>query len=448
MQERLIVIGGTAAGLSAASAVRRLKKDMIITVYERTGYISYGSCGLPYYIGGIIKEADELVTFTPSQLESSRNIAVKIHHEVTAIDRTRKVVFVRDLDTGACFEDSYDKLVIATGASAVRLPVPGADKKEIYTVRHVEDGIAIRQALSGASRQVVIVGAGYIGLEMAAELSAAGHSITLVEALPALLPAQPAEYSDLIRGTLEAHQVRLLLDTKVQGFTGEDTVTGVLTNKGEIPADLVVVSVGVRPNSALAAQAGLTLGCRNTIAVDASMVTEDPDIYACGDCAATFSILDGAPEYIPLGTTANKQGKVAGQNIGGNPQKFRGVLGSQITKVFEYYIGATGLTQAAAEKRGFQCASCAITKADRASYYPGRADNKLTLVFEKNTGRLLGASAVGSETISGRLNVLAAAITAGMTVEELSSVDFVYAPPVAPVYDPLLIAASQSLKRV
>ena len=448
MQERLVVIGGTAAGLSAASAARRLKSDMLITVYEKTGYVSYGSCGLPYYIGGTVPEAADLITFTPEQLESSRNITVRIHHEVRKIDRERKVVSVCNLDDGSLFETPYDKLVIATGAAANTLRIPGADKRGIFTVRHVEDGISIRKSLEGAPKHVVIVGAGYIGLEIAAELSHCGHRVTMVEVAQSLLPMQPEEYANLIRDTLAEHQIQLLLDTKMLGFLGDSDVTGVQTSRGDIQADIVIVSVGVHPNTQLAKDAGLQLGIRDAIAVNASMCTSDPSIFACGDCAETFHVIDGAPEYIPLGTTANKQGKIAGQNIGGNPQKFRGVLGSQITKVFDLYIGATGLTEEAARKRGFDSDSCAITKADQASYYPGGTDNKITLVFEKKTGRLLGAMAIGGQTISGRLNVLATAITAGMTLADLNSVDFVYAPPVAPVYDPLLIAASQGIKKV
>lgn len=448
VREHLVVIGGTAAGLSAASAARRLKKDLVITVYEKTGYISYGSCGLPYFIGGIVKDVEDLITFTPDQLESSRDIFVRTHHEVRKIDREKKVVQVCNLENGTCFETSYDYLVIATGAVANLLPVPGMDKEGIFTVRHVEDGISIRNALADTNKRVVIIGAGYIGLEMAAELADCGHNVTMVEVAQFLLPAQPDEYSNIIKRVLQAHQIRLLLGTKVLEFAGNTKVTSVKTELEDIPADVVIVSAGVSPNTSLAKEAGLRLGTRGAISVDACMRTSDPSIFACGDCAETFHIIDGQPEYIPLGTTANKEGKVAGQNIGGNPQKFRGVLGSQITKVFDYYIGSTGMTPDIARKRGLDCEICAITKSDCASYYPGGRDNKITLVFEKKTGRLLGAMAVGSSTISGRLNVLATAITANMTLAELNSVDFVYAPPVAPVYDPLLIAASQGMKKV
>ena len=447
-QERLVVIGGTAAGLSAASAARRLKKNLSVTVYEKTGYISYGSCGLPYYIGGLVEQPEDLVTFTPEQLVQSRDITVHIHHEVTQIDRLRKLVTVRNLDTGTQFESPYDKLVIATGASANMPDLSGAEKAGIFTVRHVEDGIAIRNELEHCRKQVVIIGAGYIGLEMAAELAASGHSVTILEAMPSLLPSQPAEYADLVRNALTSNGIRLETGVSVLGFAGSERVCSVQTALGEYPADIVIVSAGVHPNSGLAAQAGLPLGLRNAIAVNDMMQTADPDIYACGDCAETFLMIDHSPAYIPLGTTANKQGKIAGMNIGGRTQHFRGVLGSQITKVFDLYLGSTGLTEAAAHAHGFDCASCSITKSDRASYYPGGVDTRLTLVFEKKTGRLLGAAAIGGESVSGRLNVLAAAITSGMTLEQLNTVDFVYAPPVAPVYDPILIAASQAIKRV
>lgn len=447
-QERLVVIGGTAAGLSAASAARRLKKDLSVTVYEKTGYISYGSCGLPYYIGGLVEQPEDLVTFTPEQLAQSRSITVHIHHEVTQIDRLHKLVTVRNLDTGTQFEAPYDKLVIATGASANMPNFSGAEKAGVFTVRHVEDGIAIRNELEHCHKQIVIIGAGYIGLEMAAELAASGHSVTILEAMPSLLPSQPAEYADLVRNALTSNGVRLETGVNVLGFAGSERVCSVQTTLGEYPADIVIVSAGVHPNSGLAAQASLPLGLRNAIVVNDMMRTADPDIYACGDCAETFLMIDHSPAYIPLGTTANKQGKIAGMNIGGRTQHFRGVLGSQITKVFDLYLGSIGLTEAAAHAHGFDCASCSITKSDRASYYPGGVDTRLTLVFEKKTGRLLGAAAIGGESVSGRLNVLAAAITAEMTLEQLNTVDFVYAPPVAPVYDPILIAASQAIKRI
>lgn len=447
-RKNLIVIGGTAAGLSAASAARRLHKDWDIVVYEKTGFISYGSCGLPYYVGGMIEKAEDLVTFTPEQLQEKRNIPVCIKTEVTAIDRAHKTVEVRDLTTGNEYTTGYDKLVIATGARAVLPNIEGAKNQGVYTVRHVEDGIAIRNSLSSGKKNVVIIGAGYIGLEMAAEIRQQGHNVAVIEAQSTLLPMIPTEYSQLLKDELENHGVALMLGASVKAIEGNGRVTGVRVEDTVLPADVVIVSAGVRPNSELAERAGLKLSVKNSIAVDCYMRTEDPSIYACGDCAQSFNAVDGADEYIPLGTTANKQGKTAGLNVAGEAKEFCGVLGSQVTKVFGLYIASTGLNEHTAAARGLQCACCGIVKSDRASYYPGGQDTYLTLCFEKKSGRLLGGTALGGESVSGRINVIATALTAGMTLEQLNKVDFVYAPPVAPVYDPLLIAASQGLKKV
>lgn len=448
LQNHLIVIGGTAAGLSAASAARRADPSLPITVFEKTGYISYGSCGLPYYIGGVVENASDLVTFTPDQLRHSRNIAVHTHHEVKTIDREQKQVHVANLQSGETEIISYSRLVIATGASPIRLPIPGASLDGVFTLRFMEDGIAIKSRLSAGRKRIVLIGGGFIGLELAAELTEAGHGVTVLEERPRLLPMLPEAYSAMVLQTLKQSGVTVLLNTRAKEIQGTPQVEAVLANEERVPADLVIMATGVRPNTALAVQADLQTGLYGTIAVDERQQTSDPAIWACGDCVQMYHSIDHSPVYIPLGTTANKQGKVAGLNAAGGNAKFAGVLGSQITKIFGLYVGSTGMTPEQAASNGFLTERCSITKADKASYYPGAEDNHLTLIFEKVTGRLLGAQAAGGASISGRLNTLATAIYAGLTVDELNNVDYVYAPPVAPVYDPLLIAASQSMKLV
>lgn len=449
MAEKLIVIGGTAAGLSAASKAKRLVPDLEIEVYERSGYISYGACGLPYFVGDIIKEADELISVTADVMRDKRGIPTFIHHEVTAIDRENKTVTVKNLDTGDIFSRPYDKLVIATGASPVRLSVPGAELDGVHYLRNVEDGIGLKGAVA-AGKSAVIIGGGFIGLELAEELTNAGVKVHLLEAVDRLLPFLDERFSEQVKLTLEKNGVSVHLSSKAEQILGRNgAVCGVKLEDGEtLDADLVVVSIGVRPESKLAIDAGLETGLRGGIVVDEHQQTSDPSIWACGDCVQMKHLITGAPAYVPLGTTANKQGRTAGAALAGAKDTFKGVLGSSVTKVFDLYIAVTGLSLQAAKDSGFAAASSIITKNDRASYYPGGGENTICMVLEESTGRLLGAQAIGTSTVAGRMNVFVAAITAGMTVEEINDLDFVYAPPVAPVYDPILIAASQAMKKV
>lgn len=452
MKKRLVVIGGTAAGLSAASRVRNLLPEMEIEVFEKTGYTSYGSCGLPYFVGNLIKEPAELVTLTPKQLGEERGIIVHTRHQAEKIDRRAKTVEVTDLKTGARRTVTYDKLVVATGALPVIPDLPGI--REIvgtYFLRTVEDGIALKKAVRDSSlKQAVIVGGGFIGLELAEAISQAGVAVTIIEALPRLLPTLNPAFSEKVERELADHKVTLLKGMTVGALEHrEGKLTGVTMGDGRrLDCRLAVFCVGVRPNSALAAECGLEIGLKGGIVVDDHLRTSDPDIWACGDCVQMFHLLTGKPVYFPLGTTANKQGRLAGGNIGGEDRSFAGVLGSQVTKVFDLYIASSGLNEARAKEAGFDPATVLITKNDRASYYPGGTDNHLFLIFDRISGRLLGAEAVGGISIAGRINVLATAITAGMTVEEINRLDLVYAPPVAPVYDPILIAAGQALKKV
>lgn len=449
MSEKLIVIGGTAAGLSAASKAKRLKKDMDIQVFEKSGYISYGACGLPYYVGGMIDDAEDLVSVSVGDMNVKRGIPVSIHTEVTHIDPSLKTVQVKYLSSGEEREFAYDKLVLATGARPIHPDIPGIDSDGVFYLRNVEDGIALRLKVAKASR-VVLMGGGFIGLELAEQLSEAGVKVTLCEALERLLPFLPESFSGKISDMMTSKGVSLRLNAKVaEVLSHNGSVSGIRLESGEaMDCDAVVVSIGVMPASQLAREAGLELGIKGSIVVDDHMRTSNPDIWACGDCAQTKNILTGKPCYVPLGTTANKMGRIAGSNIGGEECSFPGVLGAMVTKVFDISIAATGLSLQAALHEGYDAVASAISKNDRASYYPGAEENLLNLVFDRHTGLLLGAQGIGSATVAGRINVLTACITAGMTVSQVNELDLVYAPPFAPVYDPILIAASQAEKKV
>ncbi len=450
MGEKLIVIGGTAAGLSAASKARRNKPDLDIKVFEKSGYVSYGACGLPYFVGGLIDEPDQLIAITAAELTNKRNISTFIHHEVMKVDRVNKTVTVLNLDTNQETIHLYDKLVIATGAIPIKPEIPGIESNGIYYLRTVEDGIFLKEKVASEGQTAAIIGGGFIGLEMAEQLMQVGVQVHLFEKLDRLLPFLDESFSKNVKEMLEAHGVVVHLGTDVKGFaTANGMVTAVETQIGDVQkVDFVLMSIGVLPANELAKKAGLKLGLKGAIVVDDRMQTSDESIWACGDCVEMKQIVTGKPTYVPLGTTANKQGKVAGENLSGGEDYFPGVLGSVVTKVFELTIASTGLSVEQALQVGLEVAKSIITKADKASYYPGGRDNIIFLIVDKKSGQLLGAQGIGSESVAGRINVFATAITNRMTVKQISELDLVYAPPVAPVYDPILIAASQAMKKV
>ncbi len=449
MSQKLIVIGGNAAGLSAASKAKRLLPALSVAVYEKSGFASYGACGLPYFAGNMIRDARELIALTPEKLQAQRDITVYLHHEVIRIDRAHKLVVVRRLEDGMEFGDAYDQLVIATGANPIRLPIPGADAANVLTLRTVEDGLALVERLKSA-RSAAVIGGGFIGLEVAEQLQLRGIAVTVFESESRLLPTLPEAYSEIVLGEMQKHGVDIRLGSRVTELQVEKGLARrVLTQDGgRYEADVALMSVGVRPNGRLAAESGLAVNARGAIVVSDAMQTEDPDIWACGDCVQMKNRITGQPAYVPLGTTANKQGRVAGSNIGGEEAAFPGVLGSQAAKLFDLYIGQTGLTHEQALLAGFQAAQSMIHKQDKPPYYPGASLARICLTLDTSTGRLLGAQILGGESTAGRINALATAITAGMTVQAVSALDLVYAPPVAPVYDPILIAASQAAKLV
>jgi len=450
MEKKLVVIGGTAAGLSAASKAKRINSNIDITVYEKSGYVSYGACGLPYFVGDVIKSPDDLISLTVDDLNNKKNIRTYTHHEVTEIDREKKEVTVLDMKRGVFHKQTYDYLVMATGANPIIPSIPGISSAGVHYLRTVEDGISIKERVKSGLKRAIIIGGGFIGLEVAEELRLSGIEVEIFEAMPRLLPSLNREYADEIKDVLKRNGIKVHLNSMISEVLVENgRASGVMTVDGNsYDGDLVLVSIGVLPNSDLARDCGLELGLKNGIVVDDAMQTSDPSIWACGDCVQMKNLLTGNPTYIPLGTTANKQGRITGGNIAGEPGIFKGVLGSQVTKVFDLYIASTGLSLDQAKAEGFDAFASSITKGDRASYYPGSTENKLTLIFDRDSGRLLGAQGIGGISISGRMNVLVAAISMGMTVMELNELDLVYSPSVAPVYDPILIAASQTLKLV
>lgn len=446
---KLIVIGGTAAGLSAASKAKRLNRTLEVTVFERSGYISYGACGLPYFLSGMIEDHTSLIAVTAEEMTMKRGITVHTHTEITSIDRNTKAVTAKNLTNGKESKYYYDDLMIATGAEAIIPPIKGADLKNVHVLRNIEDGIAIRNALKVA-KKACIIGGGVIGLEVAEQLIETGLTVTLIEAMSSLLPTLPLPYSTKIYEEIQNHGGDVYLDTRLEELLGvEGRVHAVKTNNGDlIECDLVIIAVGVRPATDLARKSGLELGVKGSIVVDEFQRTSDPSIWAAGDCTQMKHLLTGKPYYAPLGTTANKGGRVAGSNIGGEAAKFPGVLGSLVTKIFNLYVATTGLSLTEAIAAGFDAVEQSIIKDDKASYYPGGKPTYLTLVFEKHGGRILGAQGVGPESVSGRINLLVSAITMGMTVFQLNDLDLLYTPSVAPVYDPILIAAAQAIKQV
>lgn len=455
-KERLIVVGGVAAGMSAASAARRARPDMDIIVFEKGPFISYGACSLPYYLSKDIQDYRQLIAISPETARDERGLDVRSGCEVSAIDVQRKEVFVQAKGSGKRQSYGYDKLVVATGALSVRPPLPGIDLQHVFTLRTLEDGIAIRSFIDQAYEQrgekdraprVVIIGGGYIGLELCESFRKRGLDVTVVEKMDRVLGTMDTTITTVVEDKVRNEGVRLLKETSVLGFEGEDgVVTAVQTDRGQFPAELVIVSVGVVPNTKIAAEAGVTLGIKGAISVDQFMQTNVPDVFAAGDCAEAIFTVTGKKTYIPLGTTANKQGRVAGENAAGKRCVFDGVVGTAQTKVFDLEVARTGLSLQEAEREGLECFSSTIQGRSRSTAYPAGKPMFITYSVEKGTGRLLGAQMVGQEGVALRIDTLAACLYGKMTVMDVARLDLGYAPPFATVWDPILLAANQAVR--
>ena len=431
----LVVIGGVAAGMSAASRARRISRDLKITVLERGPVVSYGACGLPYWIGGTVKSADELLVHSSAFFERERDIRVRANCAVAEIVPSRRRVLL-----GSGEELPYDRLVIATGARAATPPISGDHLPHCFQFRTWEDAHRLKTFLEERQpRRAAIVGAGFVGLEMAESLLARGLQVSLFGREPYFLGWRDEWLAARIQDQLEKAGVVLHLGFPVREIR-EGDVDGV-------PADVVVLSPGIRPNSEIAATAGIALGRSGAIAVNDYLETNVAGIYAAGDCAETHHLLLDAPSWLPLGTTANKMGRVAGANVAGRRERFPGVVGTAIVRVCGLAVAVTGLSEAAAREAGFRPASVTIDAQTRSSNFDGDTVG-VKLIADRNSGKLLGGALVGKDGVEGRVNVLATALAAGLRVEEFQFVDLCYSPPYATVWDPLLVAAQQLLKEI
>jgi NADPH-dependent 2,4-dienoyl-CoA reductase/sulfur reductase-like enzyme len=445
-EKRLVVVGGGAGGMSAAAKARRQNRDLQIIAYEKGGFVSFGACGLPYLIQGVIKDHNALIARTPAQF-AEQGIEVHIHHQVTEIDPAKGHVKVRDLDAqGSEQVIPFDYLLLGTGGTPLRPPIPGLDLEGVFTLRSIEDGLAIRRFIAEQKPQrAAIVGGGYIGLEMAEALHAHGMAVTVLEMLSQVLPNFDADMAALIAQELENQGVALYTGHGAEGLDGSAGRVRAVAAGEEFPVDMVILGAGIRPGVSLARQAGIALGPTGAVAVDGQMRTNLEGIYAAGDVAEAHHLVTGKPAYIPLGTTANKQGRTAGENIGGGQAVFSGVVGTAVVKVFDSHAARTGLTEREAKKEGFDALAVTIKQGSRAHYYPGSTPLHVKLVFERQSGRLLGGQIVGRDEVAKRVDVIAAALHAGWNVDDFSRLDLSYAPPFSPVWDALLIAANVGL---
>ncbi len=447
MTERLVVIGGDAAGMTAAAtARRRVPADQLdVVAFEQGNYTSYSACGIPYLIGGLVPDVDALIARGPDE-HRRRGVDARTGHQVLAIDTDRRRVLVRPSADGSESWEAFDQLVIATGSTPRRPALPGVDAAGIFGVQTLDDGLAVRAASDADdARHAVVVGGGYVGLELGEALVRRGLSVALVEAAPQPMSTLDPEMGALVADALRSVGVEVYVGERVEGFDTDDgQVTGVQTAARVLPADLVILGLGVEPNSGLARDAGIPVGESGGIAVDDHVRAGIDGIYAAGDCSESFHRVSRRPVVAALGTHANKQGRVAGINITGGDAVFPGVLGTAASKICKYEVARTGLNEREAAAAGFDAVAVSIDATTRAGYYPGAAPIRVRVVAERGTGRLLGAQIVGEEGAAKRVDVLAAAIWNDMTVDEVASMDLSYAPPFAPVWDPTLMAARRA----
>ena len=439
---KVVIVGGVAGGATAAARIRRVDEQAQIVVFERSGYISYANCGLPYYIGGIIEDPESLTLQTPESFFRRFRIHMKVHHEVIAIHPEKKTVSVRNLENGAMFEESYDKLLLSPGAKPVWPNLLGMDSEKLFTLRTVEDTFRIKGFVDQQKpKSAVMVGGGFIGLELAENLRELGLDVTIVQRPKQLMSPFDSDMAAFIHNEVRKHGVKLALGQSVEGFEEKDDgIDVLLKDNTPIHADMVVLAIGVTPESSLAKEAGLSLGMKGSILVNDRMETSVPDIYAVGDAVQVKHYVTGEDALIALAGPANKQGRIAADNICGGDSRYHGSQGSSVIKVFDLTAATTGINETNAKKSGLDVDTVILSPVSHASYYPGGKVMTMKVVFEKETYRLLGAQIVGYDGVDKRIDVLATAIHAGLKATQLKDLDLAYAPPYSSAKDPVNMA--------
>jgi NADPH-dependent 2,4-dienoyl-CoA reductase/sulfur reductase-like enzyme len=452
MTERIIVIGADAAGMSAASQAKRIAGEAVeIVAFERGTHSSYSACGIPYWVAGDINERERLIARSP-EAHRRNGIDLRMRTEVAEIDLAAGRVTAHDLATGRSYREGFDSLVIATGAVPVRPPLPGADASGVFGIQVLDDGAALLADLERAQpRRAVVVGGGYIGIEMAEALVRRGIAVTVVDQSAQPMTTLDPDMGAAVHRAMENIGIEVHAGTTVVGFeTGADRrIRSVLTAHGSVPADVVILGLGVRPNTALARQAGLPLGDHGGLRTNLQMrVLGHDNIWAGGDCVEVLNLVSGQYQHVPLGTHANKQGRVIGHNLAGSYATFPGVVGTAVSKVCHLEIARTGLRERDAERAGFAYVTITVQSGTKAGYFPGAQDMTVKMTAERRSGRLLGVQIVGYEGSAKRIDTAATALWNRMTVEDMTALDLGYAPPFSPVWDPILVAARKAAAAV
>ena len=440
---KVIIVGGVAAGMSAAAKLKRANKEAQITVYEKSRHVSFGACGLPYFVGNFFEDSQKMIARTVEQFNAS-GITVNIEHEVLNVDTDNKCITVKNLLTGETFTDTYDKLMIATGASAIIPPIKNVDLKHVYTLKSMEDGEALKHAMQNeALKRVAIVGAGFIGLEVVEAAKQYGKEVHVFQLNDrVLVDTFDKEITDLLEEELRTHDVHLHLSQTVTELVGDQAVTQIKTNDETFDVDIVVLTAGVRPNTSFLKDTKIEMLRNGALVIDNEGRTSIEDIYAAGDCASINHILKPEPAYIPLATVANKMGRIIGENLAGAHHTFNGSLASACLKVMNLEAGRTGLSEQEAMNLGINYKTVFITDMNQTSYYPGQSKINVKLIYNADTKVILGGQIVGRKDAVQRVNVLATAIFAGLTTDQLAMLDLCYAPPFARTWDVLNIAGS------
>ncbi|MCI6937156.1 MAG: FAD-dependent oxidoreductase [Clostridiales bacterium] len=439
---KVVIVGGVAGGATAAARIRRLDEQAEIVVFERSGYISYANCGLPYYIGDVITDPEELTLQTPESFFSRFRVDMKMRHEVTAIHPERKTVSVKNLETDEVFEESYDKLILSPGAKPTQPRLPGVGIDKLFTLRTVEDTFRIKEYINqNHPKSAVLAGGGFIGLELAENLRELGMDVTIVQRPKQLMNPFDADMASMIHSEMRKHGVKLALGYTVEGFEERNGGMDVLLkDNAPLHADMVVLAIGVTPDTALAREAGLELGIKGSIVVNDRMETSVPDIYAAGDAVQVKHYVTGEDALISLAGPANKQGRIIADNICGGDSRYLGSQGSSVIKVFDMTAATTGINETNARKAGLDVDTVILSPMSHAGYYPGGKVMTMKVVFEKGTYRLLGAQIVGYDGVDKRIDVLATAIHAGLKATQLKDLDLAYAPPYSSAKDPVNMA--------